>query len=48
MNVRDIKVEIVDCNKNLINAKNEKEYKIHCEEVAKIINSYAPKQVLER
>ncbi len=45
--VKEINNEIVEYSKKLVEAKNEKEYKIYCEEVAKIINSYNSKQKLQ-
>lgn len=41
------KKEIHECSRNLIEARNEKEYKIQCEEIAKIINSYGSKEDLQ-
>lgn len=45
--VKEINVEILEYSKKLIEAKNEKEYKIYCDEVAKIINSFNTKEKLE-
>jgi hypothetical protein len=45
--VDGISKEIDECEEKLIEARNEKEYKIHCEEIAKLINSYDSKQILE-
>ncbi len=42
-----INKDIIECNKNLNEAKIEKEYKINCEEVAKMINVYDSKEQLE-
>jgi hypothetical protein len=46
-NVEKTSKDIEICEEKLIDAKNEKEYKIHCEEIAKIINSYNSKNILE-
>jgi hypothetical protein len=45
--ISQVKLDITDCNQNLVEARNEKEYKIQCEEVAKIINSYGSKEMLQ-
>ena len=42
-----IKKEITECVKKLLEAKNEKEYKMHFEEIARVINSYDTKEVLQ-
>lgn len=38
--IYDISSDIIDCNKQLNQAKEEKDYKIHCEEISKIVNGY--------
>lgn len=42
-----ISEEITECNSKLIHAKLEKENKIECEEIAKIINGYNTPQNLQ-
>jgi hypothetical protein len=41
------KNEIHEYSRSLIEARNEKEYKIQCEEIAKIINSFGSKEDLQ-
>jgi hypothetical protein len=45
--VTEISNEIVDYKVRLDDARKEKEFKIHCEEAARIVNSYEPKENLE-
>ncbi len=45
--VNYVSEEITNCENNLITAKKEKEFKIHCEEIATIINSYDSKKTLQ-
>jgi hypothetical protein len=46
--VEEISTQIEECDYRLVDARKEKEYRIHCEEIAKIINSYSTKETLEK
>lgn len=45
--VQGIQTDIITLSKRLVEARSEKEYKINCEEVARIINSYNTKEKLQ-
>ena len=45
--VNSVSEEIISSENNLIIAKKDKEFKIHCEEIATIVNSYDSKKILE-
>ncbi len=45
--VNSVSEEITNSENNLVTAKKEKEFKIHCEEIATIINTYDSKKALE-
>ena len=45
-NINSILTEISNCNDKLLTSKKNKDYKIHCEEIAKMINNYDTKETL--
>ena len=45
-NITSILSEISNCNEKLLTSKKNKDYKIHCEEIAKMINNYDTKETL--
>jgi hypothetical protein len=45
--IEDVAKDILSYEDKLVEAKQEKEYKIKCEEVAKIVNSYNSKELLQ-
>ena len=45
-NINSILTEISNCNDKLLTSKKNKDYKIHCEEIAKMINNYNTKETL--
>ena len=45
-NINSILTEISNCNNKLLTSKKNKDYKIHCEEIAKMINNYDTKETL--
>ena len=45
-NINSILTEISNCNEKLLTSKKNKDYKIHCEEIAKMINNYDTKETL--
>ena len=45
-NINSILKEISNCNDKLLTSKKNKDYKIHCEEIAKMINNYDTKETL--
>lgn len=47
-NITNILGEIKDCNTKLVSAKENKDYKIHCEEIAKLINHYDTQEIFNK
>ena len=45
-NINSILTEISNCNDKLLTSTKNKDYKIHCEEIAKMINNYDTKETL--
>lgn len=45
-NITEISSDISNCNNQLSQAKEEKDYRIHCEEISKIVNKYDTQECL--